>query len=136
MDEGPWGAGPLREETSAAAPPTAALEALARTLRHRGAIVRANPADAAVANEALRCALSFLVDPAAPPPRAPAGGDCALRYIRDRVNVPRDMGIHAGQLLRHALETAAATAGAGQGPPIPSRHRRDQDPRDFASSGT
>ena len=55
----------------------------------------------------------------------------ALRYIRDRVNVPRDMSIWAGKRLRQALEDTAALAGSAQGPPIPTQHRRDQDPRAF-----
>jgi glutathione S-transferase len=131
IDSGPWDEGPLRMETSVPCPPTARLEAVARAVKHRENIVKANPADPAVADEALRCALTFLLDPSAPPPTPPAGGDSSLRYIRDRINVPRDMGIHAGQYMRDALERTAAAVGTGQGPPIPVRHRRDQDPRAF-----
>ena len=130
IDCGPWSAGPLREETSASPPPTAKLEAIARTIKHRANIVRANPADAATADEALRAALTFLTDPAQPV-TCPRGSDSSLRYIRDRINVPRDMSIHAAAMMRHALETVAATAGARQGPPIPFKHRRDQDPQAF-----
>ena len=130
IDCGPWSAGPLREETSASPPPTAKLEAIARTIKHRANIVRANPADAATADEALRAALTFLTDPAQPV-TCPRGSDSSLRYIRDRINVPRDMSIHAAAMMRHALETVAATAGASQGPPIPFKHRRDQDPQAF-----
>ena len=65
------------------------------------------------------------------PVTCPRGADSSLRYIRDRINVPRDMSIHAAAMMRHALETVAATAGARQGPPIPFKHRRDQDPQAF-----
>ena len=34
--------------------------------------------------------------------------------------------------LREALETTAALVGDGQGSPIPTQHRRDQDPANFA----
>lgn len=60
-----------------------------------------------------------------------AGADAALRYVRDRVNVPRDMSLHAARRLRTALEETAALAGSASGPPIPSEHRRDQDPTTF-----
>ena len=55
----------------------------------------------------------------------------ALRYLRDRVNVPRDMSIYAARRMRTALERTAALAGDGEGPPIPVNHRRDRDPRAF-----
>lgn len=131
IDNGPWSAGALREETSVGCPPTANLEAISRTVRHRENIIKANPADAATADEALRCALTYMADPSQPVPTGPSGADTSLRYIRDRICVPRDMSLHAAQMMRHALETVAATAGTGQGPPIPFRHRRDQDPQAF-----
>jgi len=46
--------------------------------------------------------------------------------------VPRDMSIYAAKRLREALEKTAALAGDGQSPPIPIKHRRDQDPANFA----
>jgi glutathione S-transferase len=63
-----------------------------------------------------------------PPPK---DADIALRYLRDRISVPRDMSIYAAKRLRSALESTAALAGDRQGEPIPTRHRRDQDPVKF-----
>ena len=77
----------------------------------------------------MRCALTHLLTGERPVP--PAGSDAALRYVRDRVNVPRDMSLWAARRLRAALEATAALAGPQQGPPIPVQHRRDQDPRPF-----
>ncbi len=131
VDEGPWRHSGV-PDVGFAEPATAADEAVARTVKHRENIVRANPCEDPVADEALRCALTSLVrgdggELVAPP----AGGDVALRYIRDRVNVPRDMSLHAARRMRSALEATAALAGDGQGPPIPETNRRDQDPRAF-----
>ena len=57
--------------------------------------------------------------------------DRALRYLRDRVNVPRDMSIFAGKFLRQSLEQAAQLVGSGRGEEIRVRDRRDQNPRPF-----
>ena len=61
------------------------------------------------------------------------GADAALRYLRDRISVPRDMSIYAAKRLRTALEATATLAGEAQGSPIPFNHRRDQNPVNFAS---
>ncbi len=42
-----------------------------------------------------------------PPPQS----DMALRYLRDRINVPRDMSIYAAKRLREALEKTASLVG-------------------------
>jgi len=62
----------------------------------------------------------------------PAGSDRGLRYLRDRINVPRDMSIFAAKRLKEALEKTASLVGNEQGQPIPIQHRRDQDPAYFA----
>ena len=127
VDEGPWEGVPdsgVREP-----PPLAAEEAASRVLQHRANLINAHPADDALVDEALRCALTHLLTGERPVP--PAGSDAALRYVRDRVNVPRDMSLWAARRLRAALEATAALAGPQQGPPIPVQHRRDQDPRPF-----
>ena len=48
-----------------------------------------------------------------------------------RVNVPRDMSIYAAKRLRESLEKTAALVGDRQSPPLPTKHRRDQDPHSF-----
>ena len=63
--------------------------------------------------------------------KPPLGTDLALRYIRDRINVPRDMSLHAARRLRAALEATAASVGNDRPPPPPVQHRRDQDPAQF-----
>lgn len=127
VDAGPWVG---LADTQCDEPATARQEAAYRVVRHRESLLAANPcASPAVVDEALRCALTRLLTGEAATP--PAGSDAALRYVRDRVNVPRDMSLWAGRRLREALEETAALAGSAQGPPIALEHRRDQDPRPF-----
>lgn len=127
VDQGPWDGLP---DVRYPEPETARTEALYRVLKHRANIIRVNPADDRLIDQALRCALTQMMTGEDCLP--PSGSDVALRYLRDRVNVPRDMSIYAAKRLREALETTAALAGDRQGPPIPVHHRRDQNPVEFA----
>lgn len=132
VDQGPWQSVP---DTFLPEPSTARFEALQRVCKHKDVLVQANPCGAAaLVDEALRCALTRLTkgDAITPPP----GSDAALRYVRDRVNVPRDMSLWAARRLREALEETAAMAGDAAGPPIQQDHRRDQDPRRFRHTAT
>ena len=127
MDQGPWlGLPDVRYPESE----TSRAEALQKVLRHRSNIIRVNPARDQVFDEALRCALTYMMTGESCQP--PKGSDVGLRYLRDRINVPRDMSIYAAKRLRAALEYTAALVGDRQGPVIPVRHRRDQNPVDFA----
>ncbi|MGD1920366.1 MAG: glutathione S-transferase family protein [Pleurocapsa sp.] len=113
-------------------PETSRQEALQRVIKHKDNILQANPADANLFDEALRCALTkMMTDKTSKPP---SGSDVALRYLRDRINVPRDMSIYAAKRLRTALEETAALDGDRQSEPIPVRHRYDQNPVNFIKS--
>ncbi|MDX2255271.1 MAG: glutathione S-transferase family protein [Pseudanabaenaceae cyanobacterium bins.39] len=110
-------------------PANSRQEALQRVLKHRQNIIRVNPYDQQMFDQALRCALTLMMTDQECPP--PPESDEALRYLRDRINVPRDMSIYAAKRLRQALEKTAALVGDRQSQPIPTRHRRDQDPTNF-----
>ncbi|PSB29119.1 glutathione S-transferase N-terminal domain-containing protein [Chlorogloea sp. CCALA 695] len=127
VDNGSWNGLP---DATFPEPENSRTEALYRVIKHRTNIIRVNPADDALMDVALRCTLTNLMSSEACPP--PPGSDVALRYLRDRINVPRDMSIYAAKRLREALETTAALAGDGQSIPIPVKHRRDQNPAEFA----
>ncbi|MDX2213809.1 MAG: glutathione S-transferase family protein [Oculatellaceae cyanobacterium bins.114] len=127
VDNGPWFGLP---DVTYPEPETARQEALQRVIKHRDNIIQVNPADHHVFDEALRCALTLMMTGEVCTP--PDGSDLALRYLRDRINVPRDMSIYAAKHLREALEKTATLAGDRQGPAIPIKHRRDQDPANFA----
>ena len=113
-------------------PETSRTEALQRVIKHRASILKANPADEQLFDEALRCALTNMMSEETLTP--PAGSDVALRYLRDRINVPRDMSIYAAKRLRTALEQTAALDGDRQPEPLPVRHRYDQNPASFIAS--
>ncbi|MBD2256115.1 glutathione S-transferase family protein [Pseudanabaena sp. FACHB-2040] len=129
VDRGPWFGLP---DVTYPEPETSRMEALHRVIRHRDNIVKVNPADDDLFDQALRCALTHMMTGQVCPP--PSGSDTALRYLCDRINVPRDMSIYAAKRLRDALEKTAALVGDRQGAPIPVRHRRDQDPLNFVRS--
>ncbi|BAZ14752.1 hypothetical protein NIES4071_65960 [Calothrix sp. NIES-4071] len=129
VDNGPWFGLP---DVSYPEPENSRMEALQRTIEHRINIIRVNPADDKLFDEALRCALTHMMTGFDCVP--PSGSDVALRYLRDRINVPRDMSIYAAKRLRESLEKTACLVGDSQPAPIPTRHRRDQDPSNFAHS--
>lgn len=127
VDNGPWFGLP---DVTYPEPENSRSEALYRVIKHRDNIIKVNPADDQVFDQALRCALTWMMTDVVCVP--PTGSDVALRYLRDRINVPRDMSIFAAKRLREALEKTASLVGDGQGAPIPIQHRRDQNPVYFA----
>lgn len=128
VDRGAWFGLP---DVAYPEPANSKQEALARVIKHKDNIIQVNPAEANLFDEALRCALTrMMTDETCQPP---AGSDVALRYLRDRINVPRDMSIYAAKRLRTALEETAALDGDRQSEPIPVRHRYDQNPVNFVS---
>ncbi len=127
VNNGPWFGLP---DVTYPEPENSRAEALQRVIKHRQNLLKVNPADDKLLDEALRCALTYMMTGQVCTP--PLGSDPALRYLRARINVPRDMSIYAAKRLRESLEKTAALAGDGQGQPIPTNHRRDQDPANFA----
>lgn len=128
VDRGPWLGLP---DVTYLEPEHARREALARVLKHRTTLIRLNPDGDDRFGMALRCALTQMMTGKMCIP--PEGSDEGLRYLRDRISVPRDMSIYAAKHLRTALETTAALVGMNQGDPLPVQHRRDQNPANFVS---
>jgi glutathione S-transferase len=138
IDAGPW---PLAmegggdPETSQSEPPDSPAVALGRMLRHHATLQQRQDLAGPAMDEALRCALTHLIGGELC--RPPAGTARGLRYLRDRISVPRDMPLHAGRRLRQSLEATACADpqdATAQGPPLPLQHRRDQDPRPFLAA--
>ncbi|MEB3234962.1 MAG: glutathione S-transferase, partial [Cyanobacteriota bacterium] len=140
IDAGPWPL--LLPDPETSAPPRAdsARQAMARVCRHRAPLMARMAAASGATPEdvdgALRAALSHLQAGTDAPATPPAGTARALRYLRDRISVPRDMDLHAARQLRAALEQVACRDPAGplQGPALPLQHRRDQDPAPFVKA--
>jgi len=149
IDHGPWPIDAPDPETSHGEPADAAAVALARVLKHRQAILARSSLGPAGFDQPLRTALTALIlcetqgsgaTQGSGESLVPAAGSApALRYLRDRISVPRDMPLHAARRLRQALEATACRDpedGTTQGPPIPVAHRRDQDPRPFLQAAS
>ena len=102
--------------------------ALERVLHHRETLIARNPLGDKF-DQPLRAALTALIknQPTSPNAHSAVG----LRYLRDRISVPRDMPLHSARELRQALESTAALDSNAQPDPIPFDHRYDQDPRPF-----
>lgn len=126
VDEGDWFSLP---DACYPEPKNSRQEALHRVLKHRNRIIAVNPENQILFDEALRCALTYMMTGEDCIP--PRDSDVALRYLRDRISIPRDMTIYAGKRLRTALEYTAKLVGDKQPQSLPLRHRRDQNPVNF-----
>tara|TARA_Y100001968_G_scaffold72631_2_gene63980 strand:+ start:1683 stop:2942 length:1260 start_codon:yes stop_codon:yes gene_type:complete len=103
--------------------------ALTRVLKHRKCILQTNPIGPLLFDQPLRSALTNMVTNTICLPTT--GSALGLRYLRDRISVPRDMPLFAARKLRQALEKTAQQDSSQQGPPIPISNRFDQDPEPF-----
>ena len=103
--------------------------ALERVIKHRNKIIKVSPMENKLFDHPLRAALTSMVSKSVCPPEQNSAS--ALRYLRDRISVPRDMPLLSGRLFRQALERTANISGNDLGPAIPTRNRLDQDPIQF-----
>ena len=58
----------------------------------------------------------------------------SLRYLKNRISVPRDMPIISARLLRQSLNKIELLAQNNEVDKIPLKHRYDQDPKNFISN--
>ncbi len=131
VDEGPWFGLP---DVGYSEPKNSKVEALYRVIRHRTNIIKVNPAPDILFEESLRCALTHLITGESV--RSLEGSVMGLRYLRDRISVPRDMSIYAAKRLRDSLEAIASIDGTRCGTSILAKHRMDQNPANFASKSS
>ena len=103
--------------------------ALEKMVRHHDSILNREDNPMKGRDEPLRAAMTYMMT--GQMETLPVGSEIALRYLRDRICVPRDMPIWSARRCREALEAVAAAVSDDQGPSIPTIHRRDQDPRYF-----
>jgi len=108
--------------------------ALSRVIKHKDNIINVNPCENNSFDFALRSTLTFLVHNELIKPDNNSG--IGLRYLRDRISVPRDMPLISARLLRKSLEKVASTCDDCDIYKIPTKHRYDQNPNNFISRGT
>ena len=58
----------------------------------------------------------------------------SLRYLKNRISVPRDMPIISARLLRQSLNKIELLDQNNAEDKIPLKHRYDQDPKNFISN--
>ena len=102
--------------------------ALARVLKHRNRLIELNPIGP-LFDQPLRAALTQMILNKSCLPNQ--GSAIGLRYLRDRISVPRDMPLLSARQFRQALEKTAEMDGPAEGPPLPVRDRYDQNPKPF-----
>ncbi len=103
--------------------------ALERVIKHREKIMLVNPLDSDSFDQPLRAALTLMISgKTCIPLKNSAAG---LRYLKDRISVPRDMPLLSARKLRQALEYTASLDGVEQGLSIPFNNRFDQNPDPF-----
>ena len=103
--------------------------ALKRVLKHKINIIRTNPYDKELFEESLRSALTHMITGKLITPKYISGK--SLRYLKNRISVPRDMPLISARLLRQSLNKVESLSDNNEIESIPLNHRYDQDPRNF-----
>ncbi len=105
--------------------------ALNRVIKHKENLLLVNPYDKKAFEESLRSALTHMLTSEIRIPRKLSGK--SLRYLKNRISVPRDMPVISARLLRQSLNKIELLSDDNEIEEIPLKHRYDQDPRNFIS---
>ena len=106
--------------------------ALKRVIKHKDNLLKVNPYNKESFEESLRSALTHMITGEVIIPKKLSGK--SLRYLKNRISVPRDMPIISARLLRQSLNKIESLSAFNEIDKIPFRNRYDQDPRFFTSS--
>ena len=106
--------------------------ALKRVIKHKDNLLKVNPYNKESFEESLRSALTHMITGEVINPKKLSG--ISLRYLKNRISVPRDMPIISARLLRQSLNKIESLSVINEIDKIPFRHRYDQDPINFISS--
>ena len=108
--------------------------ALSRVIKHLENIKKINPLGVTLFDQPLRAALTTMIKGQ---PCIPSKGSAiGLRYLRDRISVPRDMPLLSARKLRQSLEITAQLDSPVEGPSLNTKNRFDQNPEPFQNSST
>ena len=103
--------------------------ALKRVLKHKENLIKANPYDKEFFDESLRSALTYMIKGELRVPETI--GSKSLRYLKNRISVPRDMPVISARLFRQSLNKIESLCKNKEEDRIPIKHRYDQDPSKF-----
>ena len=106
--------------------------ALKRVIKHKDNLIKVNPYNKEFFEESLRSALTHMITGEVVIAEKLSGK--SLRYLKNRISVPRDMPIISARLLRQSLNKIELLSDNNEIDKIPLNHRYDQDPRNFISS--
>jgi len=105
--------------------------AIKRVIKHKDNLIKANPYDKESFDESLRSALTHMITGEVMIPEKLSGK--SLRYLKNRISVPRDMPIISARLLRQSLNKIELLCDDFEIDKIPLNHRYDQNPKNFIS---
>ena len=103
--------------------------ALKRVLKHKDNIIHANPYEKDIFEESLRSALTYMITSEIN--KVSGEAVISIKYLKNRISVPRDMPIISARLLRQALNKIESPSVNSKIDKIPNKHRYDQDPSRF-----
>jgi len=106
--------------------------ALKRVIKHKDNLIKVNPYDKEYFEESLRAALTLMITGELVIPEKLSGK--SLRYLKNRISVPRDMPIISARLFRQSLNKIELLSDNNEIEKIPINHRFDQDPKFFYSN--
>ncbi|MBO8218762.1 glutathione S-transferase [Prochlorococcus marinus] len=105
--------------------------ALKRVINHKENLLKVNPYNKESFDESLRSALTHMITGEVRIPEKLSG--ISLKYLKNRISVPRDMPIISARLLRQSLNKIESLSDHNEIDKIPFKHRYDQDPINFIS---
>ena len=106
--------------------------ALKRVIKHKENLLKVNPYDKESFEESLRSALTHMITGEVQIPKKFSG--ISLKYLKNRISVPRDMPIISARLLRQSLNKIELLGHNNEIDKLPLNHRYDQDPINFISN--
>ena len=101
-------------------------------IKHKENLLKVNPYNKESFEESLRSALTHMITGQVLMPKKISG--ISLRYLKNRISVPRDMPIISARLLRQSLNKIESLSDNSEIDKLPLRHRYDQDPINFIAS--
>ena len=103
--------------------------ALKRVIKHKKNLIKSNPYDKELFDESLRSALTHMITGEVKIPKII--GSKSLKYLKNRISVPRDMPVISARLFRQSLNKIESLCDNKEKDRIPVKHRYDQDPAKF-----